>query len=130
METAMPFQSSNDSELEMVRATISDYFEGMYHGDLVRLRRAFHPNARLYGYREGIFVELTLHEWLNRVSTRPIPAQNGEPFDMKIESIDLKGQVGNVKVRDLYMGLRFTDYLNVAKADGRWQIVNKAFHHD
>ena len=121
---------SIDEEQALVTATIQDYFEGMHNGDLVRLRRAFHPNAKLCGSRDGAFTELTLDQWLERVSKRLIPAQTGEPFDMAIESIDLAGDVGSVKVRDLYMGLRFTDYLNVAKVDGRWQIVHKAFHHD
>ena len=73
---------------------------------------------------------MQIDEWLNKVAKRAIPAQNGEPFEMIIESIDLTGNVGNVKVRDLYMGLRFTDYLNMVKLEGRWQIVNKTFHHD
>ena len=120
----------SDMESALVKAAIQDYFEGMYHGDLTRLKKAFFPSAKLYGYRYGAFIELTLEHWLERISTRPIPAQTGEPFDMVIESIDLTGSVGNVKVRDLYMGLRFTDYLHVAKVDGRWQIVNKTFHHD
>ena len=123
-------QLPSNPELSLVRAAVQDYFEGMYRGDVDRLSRAFHPNAMLYGYRDGTFTELHMDEWLDRVAKRSIPAQTGEPFDMTIESIDLTGNVGNVKVRDLYMGLRFTDYLNMVKFEGRWQIVNKTFHHD
>jgi protease I len=38
--------------------------------------------------------------------------------------------VAAVKVADLYRGLRFTDYLSLARVDGQWIIVNKTFHHD
>lgn len=117
-------------ELQPVIAVIDHYFQGLYHGDLDRLRIAFHPKAKLYGYRDDKFSELDLDTWLAKVSTRPIPAKNGEPFEMKVESIDLSGKVGNVKVQDLYMGLRFTDYLNMVKVEERWQIINKTFHHD
>ena len=123
-------QLPSNPELSLVSTTVEDYFEGMYHGDMERLRRVFYPQAMLYGYRNGTFTVLKMDEWLDKVAKRPIPAQNGEPFDMTIESIDLTGNVGHVKVRDLYMGLKFTDYLNMVKFEGRWQIVNKTFHHD
>ena len=120
----------NNPELEPVIAMIDNYFQGMYHGDQERLRIAFHANAKLYGYRDGAFIELGLDEWLDRISTRPIPAKNDEPFEMTIDTNDMTGKVGSVKARDLYMGLRFTDYLNIAKVEGCWQILNKTFHHD
>ena len=46
---------------------------------------------------------------------------------MKIVSIDVTGNVGVVKVADLYRGLRFTDHLSVANIEGTWRIVNKRF---
>jgi hypothetical protein len=49
---------------------------------------------------------------------------------MKIVAADVTGAVATVKVADLYRGLRFTDYLALAKVDGAWMIVNKTFHHD
>jgi protease I len=89
-------------ELQPVIATVDHYFQGLYHGDKSRLREAFSSG----------------------------PAKNGEPFEMQIESVDLIGQVGSVKVKNLYQGLRYTAYLNIAKTGGRWKIVNKTFHHD
>lgn len=123
-------QLVSNPEVELVRTAIQDYFWGIYSADIERLRRAFYRNAILNGYRDGAFREILLDEWLDKVAKRPVPAENGEIFDMTIESIDLTGDVGSVKVRNLYMGLRFTDYLSMAKIEGRWQIVNKTFHHD
>ena len=116
--------------LQAISATIEDYFQGMYHRDLTRLRKAFHPTACLYGHYKGTFARVPLDEWLKAVEGRPVPAEAGEAFDMRIVAIDVTGQVGTVKVADLYRGLRFTDYLSVARIDGQWVIVNKTFHHD
>ena len=118
------------SDRQAINATIQDYFEGMYYGDTGRLRKAFHPDAFLFGHFKGAFMQLSLDQWLKIVEGRKIPAEVGEPFDMKIVSVDVTGQVGFVKVVDLYQGLRFTDYLSLARIDGQWKIVNKTFHHD
>ena len=113
-----------------VEATIQDYFLGMYHRDLGRLRNAFYPSARLFGHLDGGFIELSLNEWLAKVESRPIPSTSGETFDMRILSVEITGKVAAVKVCDLYRGLRFTDYLHLAKLEAGWVIVNKTFHHD
>jgi Putative lumazine-binding len=117
-------------DLQAIAATIQDYFEGMYYRDTARLRKAFHPAACLFGHYKGTFAHIPLEDWLKAVEGRPIPAESGEAFDMRIVATDITGQVGMVKVADLYRGLRFTDYLGVARLDGQWVIVNKIFHHD
>lgn len=64
------------------------------------------------------------------VESWPVPADSGEPYDMRIISTDVTGAVATVKVADLYQGLRFADYLTLLKMDESWVIVNKAFHID
>lgn len=118
------------SEIQAISATVQDYFEGMYYRDTGRLRKAFHPKAYLFGHLQGAFVHVPLDQWLGMVESRPVPAESGEAFDMRIVSTDVTGQVATVKVADLYRGLRFTDYLSMARLDGQWMIVNKTFHHD
>ena len=118
------------TELPMITETVQRYFDGMYHRDLGLLRKAFHPEAHLFGHLQGKFVRISLDQWLAMVESRPVPAEAGEPYDMKIVATDVTGAVASVKVADLYRGLRFTDYLTLAKDDGGWVIVNKAFHHD
>jgi hypothetical protein len=49
---------------------------------------------------------------------------------MNIVSIDVTGNEAVAKVADLYLGLRFTDYLSMLNIDGNWMIVNKTFHHE
>ena len=118
------------ADLERIAQTIQYYFDGMYHRDLVRLRKAFHPQAYLFGYRQEECLHVSVDEWLKMVESRPVPADSGEPYDMHIISTDVTGAVATVKVADLYQGLRFTDYLTLLKMDANWVIVNKAFHID
>lgn len=118
------------SDEEAIRATVQSYFEGMYYRDVPRLRRAFHPAACLSGHLGGSFVCLPLDRWLEMVEDRSVPAEAGEAFDMAIIAVDVTGWVAVVKVADLYHGLRFTDFLSLARIDGEWVIVSKVFHHD
>ena len=119
-----------DTQMTLIVTTVQHYFDGMYHRDLGLLRKAFHPRAYLFGHLNGKFVHISLDQWLDMVESRPVPAESGEPYDMKIVALDVTGQVATVKVADLYRGLRFTDYLSLAKVDDAWVIVNKTFHHD
>ena len=85
------------SALQAITATIQDYFEGMYHRDLARLRKAFHPTACLYGHYKGTFARIPLDEWLKAVESRPVPAESGEAFDMRIVATDVTGQVATLR---------------------------------
>ncbi len=121
---------STRSDLQSITETVQHYFDGMYHRDVGLLRKAFHPQACLFGHLQGKFVHLPAEQWFAAVQSRPMPAESGEPYDMKIVSIDVTAEVAVVKVVDLYRGLRFTDYLTLLEVDGAWLIVNKAFHHE
>ena len=112
------------SDLALITQTVQFYFDGMYHGDVERLRKAFDPKAYLFGYLGGEYVHVSAKDWFGVVESRPVPAESGEPYDMRIVSIDITGAVATVKVADLYQGLRFTDYLTLLKTDDIWLIVN------
>ena len=56
--------------------------------------------------------------------------EDSEAYDMKIVMVDQVAEEAVVKVEDLYMGLRFTDYLTLMKIDGTWKIINKAYRHE
>jgi protease I len=122
--------SKNASDFDLIARTVQLYFEGMYYSDVEKLKKAFHPNAVLHGYIEGELIHLPLDGWLERVKCVPAPAESGEAYDMRIVSIDVTGRVAAVKVADLYIGRRFTDYLSLVKVEDNWVIVDKIFHYD
>jgi hypothetical protein len=113
-----------------IRATLQDYFDGLYRMDEAKLRSAFHPGASLFGHLRGTFTHSSLDQWIGRISAQPVPAQTGEAFEGTVVSVDVTGDAALAKVSELYRGLRFTDYLSLILVDGRWAIVAKVYHHN
>jgi protease I len=117
-------------EIHSIGETIEHYFYGMHTGDTARLRKAFHPDAYLFGYYHGEFSRISLEEWMAEVEAMDRPIDSGETFDMRIVAMDVTGPTATVKVALLYAGLRFTDYLTLMQFDNTWKIINKSYHHE
>lgn len=117
-------------DIQGIRQTVQLYFDGMHNSDVDKLKKAFYPSAALSGYFGGNLVHIPLEKWLEMVSATPSPAKKGEEYDMRLISLDLTENVAMVKVKDLYRGLRFTDYLSLLKIEDKWLIVNKIFYHE
>ncbi len=116
-----------DPETAAIEALVQDYFLGMYEGDVERLRRIFHPQCWLFGESRGESHEFPLSGFLDQIASVPVPKAEGEPFDMRLVSIDRTGSVAMAKVEVRYQGRRYTDYLTLQKAAVGWSIVGKAF---
>ena len=113
-----------------IEEAIQLYFDGLYHSDVEKLKQAFHPSAQVIGHFQGPFAVMSLDDFLGVVGGTPPPSESGEAYDMKIVMVDQVAEEAVVKVEDLYMGLRFTDYLTLMKIDGTWKIINKAYRHE
>jgi hypothetical protein len=120
----------NSTDLEMIAQTMGMYCDGVHHGDIEKLRKAFHPSASIVGYYQGDLLYDSLGEFLDLVKGIPVPASSGEEYDKRIVSIDVTGTVATAKMAELYLGLRFTNYMSLVKVDGTWVIVSKTFHYD
>jgi len=118
-----------DADRSRIEAVIEDYFQGMYHSDVERLSRAFHPDGRITGYDEGKLINGPIAAFIQFIGGAAAPVDEGEAFDMEILAIDVAGDAATVKVRDVYKGLNFVDFLTLLKFEDGWRIVNKTFHH-
>ncbi len=116
-----------DPETTAIEALVQDYFLGMYEGDVERLRRIFHPQCWLFGESRGASHEFPVSGFLDQFADQPAPKAEGEPFDMRLVSVDRTGSVAVAKVEVRYQGRRYTDYLTLQKAAVGWSIVGKAF---
>ncbi|MFN3993364.1 MAG: nuclear transport factor 2 family protein [Tabrizicola flagellatus] len=119
------------AEHDAVRAVVVDYLEGMCWGDEAKLRRAFHPGALQVGHFGETYEFFPLEEfiaWLKGEETEV----EGSPIVAELLSIEVTGKVAVAKLTDTCFGTDFTDYLVMVKdrpdAQGRWQIVTKAYH--
>ena len=118
------------TDIELIQKMVQYYFDGFYHSDVEKLKKAFHPNSQVIGYFDGSLTFDSLDGFLEFVKATPAPSESGEEYDMKIVSIDVTANEAVAKVANLYLGLQFTDYLSLLKVDGNWVIVNKMYYYE
>ena len=111
-----------------VRAPLEAYLRGHATGLADEFRPAFHPDAQLWGMRNGALIRMTAEEYVARASGSP--AADEAQRRRWIESIDITGDTAVAKIVLDYPTVRFTDYMALSRIDGRWVIVNKMFQAD
>ena len=114
-------------DLEDVREIIQLYIDGS-NGDVSKLRRAFHPDARMYGHIGPMDTYIPISEFFAMVEAHPGMA--GPGYRTVIQSIDITGDAGVAVLAETdFLGCDFVNYFSVARMDGRWQITNKTYAH-
>ena len=114
---------------QQIRGTIQTYFDSMYESSPAKVRAAFHPHAKITGYLEDEFHEMSVEDFAGFVaSQQPSPKEKGEPVRLDTLSVEIAGSTATARVRDDYLGMTFLDSLSLLKTDGRWSIYNKLFH--
>ncbi|HEX6643582.1 MAG TPA: nuclear transport factor 2 family protein [Gemmatimonadales bacterium] len=110
-----------------VRAAVLDYVEGFYEGDSTRLVRSIRPEVVKYGffvprdsatYRGEPMSFAEMHAYANGVKRNNRQAPASAPKE--IELLDVQDQTAAAKLT-AWWG---TDYIHLAKYDGRWMIVH------
>lgn len=116
------------SDEDLIRHTIHNYFNGTAHNRIEQLKEAFHPEAELYlAGTDGSMRKMSATEYLALYEK----AEAGKFMERysKIISIDLEGKLAMVKAEILMpkRNWRFIDVFIVRKmSDELWQIVSKA----
>jgi hypothetical protein len=108
-----------------ITATALDYAEGWYAGDGERMGRALHPalaKRMVYTDEKGASV---LHQMDKEKLVAGTKAGGGgkTPPEQRKKDVRILDLYGNAGVVKLTMS-GWVDYLEVAKFDGRWVIVN------
>ena len=111
------------NEFEMVISLVQDYCDGLYQGDISKLRAIFHLDAFL----KAPGLRRSLEQWLDAVASRPVPVQQGWPYDFKLLSIEIIKDQAMVKLECPLFDHFYVDYLGLLKENGRWLIVNKMY---
>ena len=115
----------NASDREGVRRAVLDYVEGFYEGDSIKLARSIQPELQKFGYfipRDSTKYAGEGMSWPGvfsyaaqvRKRARPVPVT--APKEVTI--FEVQDQTASAKLT-AWWG---TDYMLLAKTDGRWMI--------
>ncbi len=111
-----------------IAEALENYFSGFYEGDVETLEKIFHPSAHLYAATEGPLTDRDMEQVYEGVRSRQSSASRGfQRFD-RILSIDQSGPEAAIAKVQIALGDQlYTDFLNLLKLDGRWQIISKVY---
>ncbi|MBL4906314.1 MAG: nuclear transport factor 2 family protein [Sneathiella sp.] len=116
-----------DTHSNEIKTIVTDYFNGIYTGNVAQLEDVFHSQTLLFGDINGTPYFKTVKEYLDGVKSRKSPKDLGEDFKMKILSIEILGSNAIVKAQLPMLGNNYFDFLSLNKIKGDWKIVNKIF---
>jgi hypothetical protein len=112
-----------------VAAVLSNYFNGIFKGDVELLRSTFHPQALVTGDVKGQPYFKSLDQYLDGVKNRKSPFELGETLRMEILSVEIINSIAIAKVHVPMFDFNYYDLLSLNKIDGTWVIVNKLLTH-
>ncbi|ANM30910.1 hypothetical protein ABI59_16995 [Acidobacteria bacterium Mor1] len=120
MSTPEPLHQEDHAAIQ---GLMRDYFDGLYEGDVKKLKRVFHRDAGLKapGYRK------TRDEWLEAVAQRPIPRDEGFAYRFSVMSSEIVGEQAMIKASVPLPAADYVDFLGLLKEGGEWKIVEKIF---
>jgi hypothetical protein len=108
------------------RVPIENYLQGHATGKAEYIRKAFHPEARIQGFRgDGQFINWTLEEYAALFKGDSSPEEPRRK--RRIEAVDVTGNAAVAKVVFDYPEATIVDYFLLLKKDGEWRIANKIF---
>ena len=127
----MPFKLIDmyQKEIAAIEQLITNYFNGIFKGDVNLLGSCFQEDVIIYGDSEGDEYKKSVASYLDGVANRKSPSELDETFAMKIIGIDVMGKIAMAKLHVPMLGYNYYDYLSLWKIDDTWKIVNKVFTH-
>lgn len=132
--TGLPFAVAPSRMTEdeaAVREALQHYLNGHATGKADEFRAAMHPDGTMYFMREGQFTRVSLADYIARAAAGSgQPAPDEAKRRRRIEFVDITGNAAVAKLVLDYPDVKLTDYMELLKIDGKWQIVAKSFYAD
>lgn len=119
-------QAGAESHDASVRVPLNHYLKGHATGDGEHFRKAFHPDARMWGLRGGNLVNIPISQYIAGAPGKPAPdeAQRKRWIDM----VEVHGNTAIARLVLDYPTVKFVDHMTLLLVDGEWRIINKIFH--
>lgn len=114
-------------DYDAITAVIQRYVEGSARGDAAKLARACHPDAHMFGALGNQRIDVAIKELFKMSAAMPM----GPSYRARVTAVD---QVGDASVVTLaedgcWGTVSFVDFFTLARINGSWKIVSKAFAH-
>lgn len=121
--------TTNATEADQITQAVDLYVEGAREGDAAKLREAFHPEARMWGSLGGQRYDVPIADMIAMLDGKPVDVEGS--YAARITSVEQTDDVAWVTlVEEGFWGtVSFVDFFALARIDGSWKIVNKAFVH-
>jgi putative lumazine-binding protein len=119
----------SDAEQTAITEVVQAYIDGSRSGDADQLRRAFHPDARMYGSIAGQRIDAPIEEFFALASRQPADVDG--TYEARIVSIEQVGDAATAAIEEtgFWGTLSFTDFFALSRFEGEWKMVNKTFAH-
>lgn len=114
-----------EDSLAIAAALESDYFPGIYEGDVEKLGHIIYPGTLLFGDVDGVPYAKTREGYLDGVKNRQSVKDSGKPFKGSILSIDVVNTIAVAKVHVKMYDFNYDEFLSFHKINNQWVIVNK-----
>ena len=121
-------QQSSNAEETAARVPLENYLKGHATGEAEYFQKAFHPEAKLFWYRDGKLMTRTSAEYIAGAGGKPAPDEANRK--RWIESVKITGNAGIAVIVLDYPSVKFVDYMSLLKIDGEWKIINKTFYSE
>lgn len=119
------------AEETAIRAVLTDYFDGLYHGKIDQFSGAFHPEARLFTVSDDKVSIIDYAPYMERCAGRAAPALSGAAQVAEILSLTVtSADTAHARVRDAFPPRTFVNDLSLVKAGGKWGIVAKVYRSE
>jgi Putative lumazine-binding len=126
MSTPIFAQTDSASDNEAITKTALDYIEGWYTGDAARMERALHPELAKRMISNDA---KTGRSQFNHMSAMTLVQRTREgigkkiPQDRQLKEVTILDRYNNAAVVKI-VASDWIDYLEVAKFNGDWKIIN------
>ncbi len=118
----------NESEKKAIEQAIIDhYHEGHAQSDPNLYEGILHPDWKFFMLNDDGHLEIVdraeYMSWYN-----PAELDQSLDWETKFFYVDVTGRVASAKISIENQNVRYVDYFNLIRQDGKWWIVNKISH--
>jgi len=118
-----------DGKFKAVQNVMQQYIDGVYQGNVEKLRGFFHENAVMNGYLGEQMLIGGPEPFFEDIGKNPSMSEAGAPYNAEITSIEITGDTASVTLKETgFAGtLNFINYFHLMKVQDEWKIMSKTF---